>query len=164
MIDYSTDELLFIANNVTGEYSGKEIRQAKKELKKRGVSDKLVTDIEEEEETFMKRLDAAARAEQARQDKRNEKNRQVGYQWWELAVILFFAPFYVVRASKLAAVTIILLPCHILSWTPIDTGDYFAELRRLKKEKYDLKFKQRLSLLIIGDIGWLIYGFCQIYS
>ena len=36
MRDYSTDELLMMANNVTGEYSEEEIRLAKKELYKRG--------------------------------------------------------------------------------------------------------------------------------
>ena len=65
--DYSTDELLMMANNVTGEYSEEEVRLAKKELYKRGINDELIADIvEEEEEAFMKRLDAAARAEQAR--------------------------------------------------------------------------------------------------
>ena len=30
--DYDTDELLMIANNVTGEYTDKQVRQAKLEL------------------------------------------------------------------------------------------------------------------------------------
>ena len=54
MRDYSTDELLMMANNVTGEYSEEEIRLAKKELYKRGINDGLIADIvEEEEEAFM---------------------------------------------------------------------------------------------------------------
>ena len=32
----------------------------------------------------MRRLDAAARAEKARMDKQNEKNRNVSYRWWEM--------------------------------------------------------------------------------
>lgn len=96
--DYSTDELLMMVNNVTGEYSEEEVRLAKKELYKRGINDELIADIvEEEEEAFMKRLDAAARAEQARIDKRNEKNRNVSYQWWELLILFVFAPFYLCR-------------------------------------------------------------------
>ena len=39
-----------------------------------------------------------------------------------------------------------------LSWTPVDFSDMFRELRRLKEEKYDLKFKQRLTALIAGDL------------
>ena len=63
--EYATDELLMMANNVTGEYTDKEVRQAKLELYRRGVNYKLIADImEEKEETFMRRLDAAARAEQ----------------------------------------------------------------------------------------------------
>lgn len=83
--EYLTDELLMIANNVTGEYSDKQIRQAKLELYNRGVNDEVIADImEEKEEAFMKRLDAAARAEEAQINKRNEKNRNISYQWWEM--------------------------------------------------------------------------------
>lgn len=96
--DYDTDELLMIANNVTGEYTDKQVRQAKLELYNRGVDDKVIADImEEKEEAFMRRLDAAVRAEKARMDKQNEKNRNVSYQWWEMLVIFMFAPFYLCR-------------------------------------------------------------------
>ena len=96
--DYSTDELLMMANNITGEYSEEEVRLAKKELYKRGINDEVIADImEEEEEAFMKRLDAAARAEQERIDKRNEKNGDVSYRWWELLILFVFAPFYLCR-------------------------------------------------------------------
>lgn len=91
--EYDTNELLMIANNVTGEYPEKKVRQAKEELYRRGVDDKVIADIvEEKEETFMRRLDAAARAEKARMDKQNEKNRNVSYRWWELIPMLLFAP------------------------------------------------------------------------
>ena len=87
--EYLTDELLMIANNVTGEYSDKQIRQAKLELYNRGVNDEVIADImEEKEEAFMKRLDAAARAEEAQINKRNEKNRNISYQWWEMLIFL----------------------------------------------------------------------------
>ena len=93
--EYLTDELLMIANNVTGEYSDKQIRQAKLELYNRGVNDEVIADImEEKEEAFMKRLDAAARAEEAQINKRNEKNRNISYQWWEMLIMFAFAPFY----------------------------------------------------------------------
>ena len=93
--EYDTNELLMIANNVTGEYSDKQVRQAKEELYRRGVEDKVIADImEEKEEAFMRRLDAAARAEQARLDKKREKNRNVSYRWWELIPMLLLAPFY----------------------------------------------------------------------
>ena len=83
-----------MSNNVTGEYTDKEVRQAKLELYRRSVNDKLTADImEEKEETFMRRLDAAARAEQARLDKEREKNRNVSYRWWELIPMFLFAPF-----------------------------------------------------------------------
>lgn len=58
--EYDTNELLMIANNVTGEYTDKKVRQAKEELYRRGVDDKVIADImEEKEEAFMRRLDAA---------------------------------------------------------------------------------------------------------
>ena len=75
--EYDTNELLMIANNVTGEYPEKKVRHAKEELYRRGVDDKVIADImEEKEEAFMRRLDAAALAEQARLDKKREKNRK----------------------------------------------------------------------------------------
>lgn len=151
--EYSTDELLLIANNVTGEYTDKQVRQAKMELYKRGVDDKVIADImEEKEEAFMRRLDAAARAEKARMDKQNEKNRNVSYRWWELIPMFLFAPFYMSYEMRRLPGIIVLLPVHLLSWTPVDFSDMFRELRRLKEEKYDLKFKQRLTALIAGDL------------
>ena len=154
--EYSTDELLLIANNVTGEYTDKQVRQAKLELYNRGVDDKVIADImEEKEEAFMRRLDAAARAEKARMDKQNEKNRNVSYRWWELIPMFLFAPFYMSYGMRRLPGIIVLLPVHLLSWTPVDFSDMFRELRRLKEEKYDLKFKQRLTALIAGDLLYL---------
>ena len=76
--EYLTDELLMIANNVTGEYSDKQIRQAKLELYNRGVNDEVIADImEEKEEAFMKRLDAAARAEEAQINKRRTETSAI---------------------------------------------------------------------------------------
>lgn len=99
--EYATDELLMMANNVTGEYTDKEVRQAKLELYRRGVNYKLIADImEEKEETFMRRLDAAARAEQERLDKEREKNRNVSYRWWELIPMFLFAPILHVRRNE----------------------------------------------------------------
>ena len=46
--DYSTNELLMMANNVTEEYSEEEVRLAKKELYKRGINDELIADIVKE--------------------------------------------------------------------------------------------------------------------
>lgn len=135
--DYSTDELLMMANNVTEEYSEEEVRLAKKELYKRGINDELIADIvKEEEEAFMKRLDAAARAEQARIDKRNEKNRNISYQWWELLILFVFAPF--ICAGDVIYLII------------------FPEVETVERRKYDLKFKQRLIALIAGDIVWVL--------
>lgn len=151
--EYDTNELLMIANNVTGEYSEKQVRQAKEELYRRGVDDKVIADImEEKEEAFMKRLDAAALAEQARLDKEREKNRNVSYRWWELIPMFLFAPFYMSYEMRRLPGIIVLLPVHLLNWTPVDFSDMFRELRRLKEEKYDLKFKQRLTALIAGDL------------
>ena len=99
---YVTDELLLIANNVTGEYTDKQVQQAKLELYNRGVDDKIIADImEEKEEAFMRRLDAAARAEQARMDKRNERNRNISYKWWEMLFMFMFAPFYLFKRLSL---------------------------------------------------------------
>ena len=114
--EYATDELLMMANNVTGEYTDKEVRQAKLELYRRGVNYKLIADImEEKEETFMRRLDAAARAEQERLDKEREKNRNVSYRWWELIPMLLFAPFYLVRGEKELVAILLFLPVYLLS-------------------------------------------------
>lgn len=163
--EQTTDELLLIANNITSEYSDKQVRQAKQELYSRGMDDKVIADItEEKEETFIKRLDAAARAQQTREDIQNEINRSLNYELWEMAIMLFFAPFYLLKSAKILRNIVLFLPCHILSLTPVDFSDLFPELKRLKAEKYDLKFKQRLLLLIAGDLLWLIYGcyqFCQ---
>jgi len=52
---YVTDELLLIANNVTGEYTDKQVQQAKLELYNRGVDDKIIADIMEEKEEAFKR-------------------------------------------------------------------------------------------------------------
>lgn len=154
---YVTDELLLIANNVTGEYTDKQVQQAKLELYNRGVDDKIIADImEEKEEAFMRRLDAAARAEKARMDKQNEKNRNVSYRWWELIPMLLFAPFYLVRGEKELVDILLFLPVYLLSWTPVDFSGLFPELRRLKEEKYDLKFKQRLTALIAGDAMYFL--------
>ena len=137
--EYLTDELLMIANNVTGEYSDKQIRQAKLELYNRGVNDEVIADImEEKEEAFMKRLDAAARAEEAQINKRNEKNRNISYQWWEMLIMFAFAPFYLLNRYYFPS-------------------EFFSKLKQLKKEKYDLKFKQRIACLLTGDITWFIY-------
>ena len=132
-----TNELLMIANNVTGEYSEKGVRQAKEELYRRGVDDKVIADImEEKEEAFMRRLDAAARAEQARMDKRNERNRNISYKWWELLFMFMFAPFYLFKRHYLPS-------------------DFFPKLKQLKAEKYDLKFRQRIISLLAGDMAWI---------
>lgn len=108
--------------------------------------------MEEKEEAFMRRLDAAALVEQARLDKEREKNRNVSYRWWELIPMFLFAPFYMSYEMRRIPEIIFLLPVHLLSWTPVDFSDMFRELRRLKEEKYDLKFKQRLTALIAGDL------------
>lgn len=162
---HTTDELLLIANNVTGEYTDTQVRQAKLELYNRGVDDKATADIvEEQEEAFMRRLDAAARAEQARIDKRNEKNRNIGYRWWELPVMFVFAPFYLSRGMKELVGIVLLLPACLLSRTPIDFSGLFPELRRLRDEKYDLKFRQRIICLLGGDTAWGLYCCWAYYS
>lgn len=123
----------------------------------------VITDImEEKEETFVKRLDAAAHAEEARKNKWNERNRHVSYQWWEMAVMLFFAPFYLMKDVRMIGAVILFLPCYLLSWTPIDFSELFSEFKRLKAEKYDLKFRQRLVLLGVGDVLWAVYGWYEI--
>lgn len=54
--------------------------------------------------------------------------------------------------------TLILLPVCLLSWMPVNLGeDLFVELRRLREEKYDRKFRQRLFLLVAGNLCWLVY-------
>ena len=155
--EYNTNELLMIAHNVTGEYPEKKVRQAKEEQYRRGVDDKVIADImEEKEEAFMRRLDAAARAEKARMDKQNEKNRNASYRWWELIPMFLFAPFYMSYGMRRLPGIIVLLPVHLLSWTPVDFSGLFPELSRLKEEKYDLKFKQRLTALIAGDAMYFL--------
>lgn len=158
--DYSTDELLLMAHNVTDELSDRQVRQVRQELYRRGVDDKAVAAVaEEEEEAYMRRLDATARAAKVRTDRLNEKNRRIGYRWWELAVIFFFAPFYLLIPMRHLVGKLILLPVCLLSWTsPRLEEDLFCELRRLREEKYDLKFRQRLFLLVGGDVCWLVYG------
>lgn len=69
--------------------------------------------------------------------------------------MFLFAPFYMHKELMDLPGIIVLLPVHLLSWTPVDFSDMFRELRRLKEEKYDLKFKQRLTALIAGDLLYL---------
>lgn len=89
----------------------------------------------------------------------DNKNQYVSYKWWEMIIMLIGAPFYLMRGLRRLCALICLLPVFLLSWTPIDFDDFCPVLRRLKEEKYDLKFKQRLILLIAGDMLWLIYSF-----
>ena len=112
---YVTDELLLIANNVTGEYTDKQVQQAKLELYNRGVDDKIIA---------------------ARMDKRNERNRNISYKWWELLFMFMFAPFYLFKRHYLPS-------------------DFFPKLKQLKAEKYDLKFRQRIISLLAGDMAWI---------
>lgn len=160
--NHSTDELLLMAHNLTGEFSDGQVRQVKLELYRRGVDDEVIADImEEKEEAFMRRLDAAARAEQARMDRLNERNRRVGYRWWEMLPLFLLAPFYLLTPMRRLVGTLILLPVYLLSRTPVNLGeDLFVELRRLKAEKYDRKFRQRLFLLLGGDLCWLVCAWC----
>lgn len=112
----TNDELLLIAHNVTCEYSPQEVRRVKRELYNRGVTDKVIANImEEEEAAFDRRLEAAARAEQKREDERNEKNRPISYPHPQMACLFFFAPFYFVDSIR--------------------SFDYFTELHRLKEKK-----------------------------
>ena len=67
----------------------------------------------------MKRLDAAARAEKARMDKQNEKNRNVSYRWWELIPMLLFAPFYLVRGEKELVNIVLFLPVYLSAEPPL---------------------------------------------
>lgn len=156
--DRSTDELLLMAHNLTDELSATQVRQVKLELYRRGVDDKVIADImEEKEEAFMRRLDAAARAEQARMDRLNEGNRHISYRWWEMSMMFLFAPVYLVVPLRRLVARLFLLPVCLLSRTPINLGeDLFVELKRLRAEKFDLKFRQRLFLLVAGDLCWLV--------
>ena len=51
---------------------------------------------------------------------------------------------------------VVLMVVMLLSRTPVDFSGLFPELRRLKEEKYNLKFKQRLTALIAGDAMYFL--------
>lgn len=89
----------------------------------------------------------------------DKKKRYASYKWWEMVIMFVGAPFYLLHGLRRMSCLILLLPVLLFSWTPIDFDDFCPVLRRLKEEKYDLKFKQRLILLIAGDALWLVYGF-----
>lgn len=75
--------------------------------------------------------------------------------------MFLLAPFYLLTPMRRLVGTLILLPVYLLSWTPVNVGeDLFVELRRLKAEKYDRKFRQRLFLLLGGDLCWLVCAWC----
>lgn len=136
----TADELLLITNNVSGDYPEEAVRAAETELKRRGFSSEQIAGVlGESENRFLKRLEAVARAE----DRRNGKNRAESYPYWKMAAFFFFAPFF--------------LPANISGLL-----EPFSELRRLKTEKYDLKFKQRLTLLVAGDLTYAAF-FCGYY-
>ncbi|MCC8172533.1 MAG: transcription initiation factor IID [Parabacteroides sp.] len=136
----TTDELLLIAANVSGDYAAAETRAAATELKSRGVSPQQIAGVTgESDDRFLKRLEAAARAE----DRRKEKNRTESYPYWKMAIFFFFAPFY--------------LPAGIGG-----LFEPFRELKRLKAEKYDLKFAQRLTMLVAGNLMYAAFA-CGYY-
>lgn len=155
--DYSTDELLLMANNVMNELSEQEVCR---ELYRRGINDKVIAGVmKEREEIFMQRLNFVARVEQIRKDRWNEKNHYVSYRWWEMLFLFVLAPFYIVKPLRHLVGSLVLLPICLLSRIHVNLNDdLFVELRRFKKEKYDCKFRQRLFLLISGDLCCFFYA------
>jgi len=121
-----TEELILIANGTTEDWQQEGIDQAKSELQKRNIS------REYQNKVFEKWEQKNKRRERAYQQKL-ERNKEEGYSLFFMFFIFLIAPLLI-------------------------KGRWFLgpNLRELKQENYQKKFKQRLILLIAGFTFWII--------
>ena len=117
-------ELWLIAVDDGTEWQQDAIDQATQELKKRGATNQEFIDNKADNVEFRKRLDAFNQAE-------IEKRKIESYNKAEMLTIIIFSPFYIIKGSSTS-----------------------KGLFQLKSEQYNLKFKQRLILLITGVVVW----------
>lgn len=123
-----TEELIEIIYSGTDHWNEEAIRQSKRELAKRNISqkeqDKVITKWEQETEKYL-----------AQEKKRLETNKTESYQIWEMIVLLLFGPILFFRSYIFNSHT----------------------LFTLRNENYFLKFKQRIIIFSLSFIAWYFY-------
>ena len=122
-----TEELIAIANGTTDNWQQDAINQAINELKKRNITIKYQNKILDQRKKETEKLYLAYQ-------KQLEQNEKEGYSIGKMIYIFLVAPF-------------------------ILAGDWAVDLslRKLKKENYQKKFKQRFFLLLFGTIFWILF-------
>lgn len=123
-----TEELIEIAHSTTEEWQYEAIKQAKKELDRRGIT------TEEQNRTIQKWKEKAKKFLKY-ESKRLEKNKTESYQVWEMIVLFLFGPFLFLRPY--------LFNTHTLF--------------NLRGENYFLKFKQRILIFTLSFLTWYFY-------
>tara|TARA_R110002072_G_scaffold302005_2_gene483374 strand:+ start:2445 stop:2963 length:519 start_codon:yes stop_codon:yes gene_type:complete len=123
-----TEELIEIAHSTTEEWQYEAIKQAKKELDRRGITleeqNRTIQIWKEEANKFLKY-----------EIKRLEKNKTESYQVWEMIVLFLFGPFLFLRPYL------------------FNTHTLFT----LRGENYFLKFKQRILIFTLSFLAWFLY-------
>lgn len=125
---YDSIELIRIAHATDDEWQAEARRQAKEELKNRGVSEM------EQQEVVQEWRRICIEEEKARQ-KQLKLNETESYKWWEIAVLFFFGPYLFIKP-------------HIFNTHTLFT---------LRDEHYYLKFRQRLAIFILSFLGWYLF-------
>jgi hypothetical protein len=124
----SIEELVEIANSSEKVWQKEAINQAKKELVKRGITQR-------EQDIIIEKWNLEAEEFFKIELERLEKNKTESYKIWEIAILLFFGP--------------------ILFFKPYMFNSH--TLFTLRNENYYLKFKQRIIIFILSFIGWGLY-------
>lgn len=120
-----TDELISIAHSNENLWQRDAIKQAKRELLRRGVSEDYQNKVLEEFKQADKRIEEAWQQQK-------EKNKVEGYKLKEMVYIFLVAPFILLGKWRVG-----------------------FSLMGLKSENFKRKFKQRLLLLIAGTAFWV---------
>ncbi|NQY06229.1 MAG: hypothetical protein HRT68_08610 [Flavobacteriaceae bacterium] len=120
--------MIEIAHSSTDHWQQEAIKQAKKELVKRNITQKEQNEVierwkKEADEYFKKEAE------------RLEKNKTESYEKWEMVVLFLFGPFLFIRPY--------LFNSHTLF--------------TLRGENYFLKFKQRIIIYGLSFIAWFFY-------
>ena len=125
---YDKMELIRIAHATDDEWQPEARRQAKEELKKRGVSER------EQQEVVLEWVKVSREKEKAHQ-KQLKLNETESYKWWEIAILFVFGPYLFIKP-------------HVFNTHTLFT---------LRNEHYYLKFRQRLLVLTLSFLSWFLF-------
>lgn len=124
----STPEFVGIIYGTTENWQQEAIDQAKAELIKRNVT-------KEYQQKLIDQWEKEIKVEEIKEQQRLEKNATESYEFIEMLLIFFGAPLILLNKYYSSRPTL---------W-------------QLKSQNYQLKFKQRASLLIGGLIFWVLF-------